>query len=199
MGKAYTPEEKEEIKKRIWEEALSIMHQGEAKDLNMRDLTEKVGISLGSYYNFYKDKKTLIYDIMQYRAKQKLDVLKESFQDSVHSPVKYVFQMLIQNVNDMGYKVMGTPIYRSTFTELFGEDGNISVILPIFKEFFCALQNYWDEQEIPWVMDIEGILSLLQMAVKSFDVAANIKKPYFEELLIVLIESGCEKYITKIS
>ena len=63
MGKAYTEEEKIEIKKRIWEAAIELFHSSDAKKLNVRTLTSMAGISLGSFYNFYPDKESLMADI----------------------------------------------------------------------------------------------------------------------------------------
>ena len=77
MGKAYTEEEKIEIKKRIWEAAIELFHSSDAKKLNVRTLTSMAGISLGSFYNFYPDQESLMADIIKYRVKKPASIYEK--------------------------------------------------------------------------------------------------------------------------
>ncbi len=65
MGRPYTEEERAELKERIKEIASSMfMYQG-FKDFRIQELTKKVGISLGGFYTFYKDKEALYEEILR--------------------------------------------------------------------------------------------------------------------------------------
>lgn len=44
MGRAYSEEEKIEIKKRLWEEGIKLFHEQGAEELNIRELTKRAGI-----------------------------------------------------------------------------------------------------------------------------------------------------------
>ncbi|MGN6710548.1 TetR/AcrR family transcriptional regulator [Anaerocolumna jejuensis] len=65
MGRPYTEEERAELKLRIKETASKMfMHQG-FKDFRIQQLTKQVGISLGGFYTFYKDKEALYEEILR--------------------------------------------------------------------------------------------------------------------------------------
>ena len=51
MGKAFTEGEKIKIKKSIMETALDLFHEKGTKLLSISELTKRVGIAQGSFYN----------------------------------------------------------------------------------------------------------------------------------------------------
>ena len=52
MARAFTEEEKLEIKEKIMETALDLFHDKGTKSLSIGELTRRVGIAQGSFYNF---------------------------------------------------------------------------------------------------------------------------------------------------
>ncbi len=65
LGRPYTEEERVEIKSKIKKIASTMfLHQG-FKNFRIQQLTKKVGISLGGFYTFYKDKETLYEEILR--------------------------------------------------------------------------------------------------------------------------------------
>ena len=92
MGKAYTEEERENIRVRLLEEALNLYHDDNVKALNIRELTGRVGISLGCFYSFYKDKDAMILDIVRYRGLQKIDIAFRSCRLSVRHNLQFYFR-----------------------------------------------------------------------------------------------------------
>ena len=72
MAKAFSSDEKLEIRQKIMDTALEIFHESGTKGLSIKELTTRVGIAQGSFYNFWRDKDTLLLDVMQYRSAQKL-------------------------------------------------------------------------------------------------------------------------------
>lgn len=65
MGRAYTDEERKEIRKKIKEIAADMFSTQGFKAFRIQHLTEKAGISLGGFYNFYKDKESLYNEILR--------------------------------------------------------------------------------------------------------------------------------------
>lgn len=65
MGRPYTEEERAELRKRIKEIASKMFIQQGFKDFRMQQLTKQVGISLGGFYTFYKDKEALYEEILR--------------------------------------------------------------------------------------------------------------------------------------
>ncbi|BCJ92754.1 hypothetical protein acsn021_03230 [Anaerocolumna cellulosilytica] len=84
MGRAYTEEERAELKIKLKEIASTMfMHQG-FKDFRIQELTKQVGISLGGFYTFYKDKEALYEEILRdekHRIRKKiLTIIEEENQ-----------------------------------------------------------------------------------------------------------------------
>lgn len=196
MGKAYTETERKEIRQRIWEESLNMFHEETRKTLNMRELTERVGISLGSFYNFYKDKKSLVTDVMEYRVKQKLNIMKATFPDSKKDPVQYVFEILYDNFTDMEKKIQNKEIYKEMFQVAFtGSEEEINHFFDIYQLFIGELQKYWEDEQTGFVMDKEGIMSLIRGTYYFYESEKYMKETYFDELLQMFIRNGVEKYV----
>ncbi|NLL78036.1 MAG: TetR/AcrR family transcriptional regulator [Clostridiales bacterium] len=65
MGRPYTEEERAEIKERIKEVASAMFIRQGYKDFRIQQLTKQVGISLGGFYTFYKDKEALYEEILR--------------------------------------------------------------------------------------------------------------------------------------
>lgn len=65
MGRPYTEEERMELKVKIKETASTMFMQQGFKDFRIQQLTKQVGISLGGFYTFYKDKEALYEEILR--------------------------------------------------------------------------------------------------------------------------------------
>ena len=55
MPKAFSEEEKEQIKNQILETAVELFHDKGTKSINIQELTRRAGIAQGSFYSFWKD------------------------------------------------------------------------------------------------------------------------------------------------
>ncbi|MBQ6057629.1 MAG: helix-turn-helix transcriptional regulator, partial [Treponema sp.] len=73
MGKAFSDDEKSEIKTKLMEAAIELFHDKGAKTLSIREVTKRAGIAQGSFYNFWADKDALVVDVVKYRAEQKFN------------------------------------------------------------------------------------------------------------------------------
>ena len=89
MPKAFTEEERIKIKEALMETALDLFHDKGTKSLSIAELTKRVGIAQGSFYNFWKDKDALIIELIIYRLNQKLRNSEKSFQ--LHLPTRQHF------------------------------------------------------------------------------------------------------------
>ncbi len=64
MGKAYTLEEKAEIRERIKTISKEMFKEKGLKKARIEEITKAVGISLGGFYTFYSNKEDLFLDII---------------------------------------------------------------------------------------------------------------------------------------
>ena len=124
MGKAYSSDERSDIRIRIMEAALDLYHENGARTLNIREIVKRAGISLGSFYNFWPDKDSLVLDVMRYRAVQKLDAITPRFKESLDDPIRFLTELICSWVIDMKEKFDSKPIYREGITFLLSSQDN---------------------------------------------------------------------------
>ncbi|MCR5033264.1 MAG: TetR/AcrR family transcriptional regulator [Lachnospiraceae bacterium] len=196
MGKAYTQEEKDDIRKKIWEAGLELFHAEDEKSLNIRRITEKAGISLGSFYHFYEDKESLLRDLVIYRSSQKLDVIRESFPASKQDPRGYLEKQIYFHLTDMGEKIRTKAIYRDTFREeVETERNNAALFMKLFAAFLEELQEFWKKEHVRATMEIAGILDLVRGAEAYYRAKPLMKEEHFDALLQDLIHDGICRYV----
>lgn len=200
MGKAYTQEEKEEIKKRIWEAGLELFHADEETGLNIREITARAGISLGCFYRFYPDKQSLLTDIMEYRAGQKLDRLKLRFPESEEEPAVFLSGIILEHFLDMEGKIEKKSIYREAFRSLrlWQEERREQDMLNVYVAFLEELNSYWEKHGVPWKAEPKGIIYLVIGLMGYGAAKRDMEKRYYEELLKVFIDAGVNKYLMPI-
>ena len=198
MGKAYTEEEKIEIKKRIWEAAIELFHSSDAKKLNVRTLTSMAGISLGSFYNFYPDKESLMADIIKYRVKQKLDVMRLDFPASKKDPQKFLIKVVHSNFVSMDDKISNLDIYKEAYS-ILSTDINRTRAL-IMNEYFLYLKDlnaYWKKNGVAAKVDEKGILNLIKGLIAYSEAKEEMDRKYYDDLLKSFIEMAVNKYLKK--
>jgi len=196
MGRAYTDEEKEEIKKKIWEEGLKFFHDESANELNIRQLTSNVGISLGSFYNFYPDKESLVRDICVYRAKQKLDTIRETFFKAQSDPHKYLYDVISFNFIDMADKIINKKIYADAFSEIMGENAFLGrKYANLVIEFFEDLEKYLYEKGLAIQIDAEGLWNMIIALDGMYSVYDKLNKKYAKEIHDLYLKETIKKYV----
>ncbi len=196
MGKAYTEEEKQQIRERIWEAGIEMFHSPDAKSLSVRAITAKVGISLGSFYNFYPDKESLVIDIMKYRVKQKLEIIKKDFPKSEKDPVEYLNNVICGNFISMDEKFSGKEIYKGAYALLLADFNNVQeIVLEEYAKCLEELNLYWKKKGIPAKVEVKGIVNLVKGLTGFAEAKGAMDRKYYDELLVAFIKTGVDKYL----
>ena len=144
MAKAFTEEEKIKIKEDIMETALDLFHEKGKKSLSISELTKRVGIAQGSFYNFWKDKESLIIDLMAYRSIQKLNDIEKEFSNSLTNPKKFLSDVIYKYAIDMVEKTKTQPIYQEAFKIFASQDSKkVNRVENLYGDFVDRLIDYW--------------------------------------------------------
>ena len=196
MGKAFTEEEKIKIKESIMETALDLFHDKGTKSLSISELTKRVGIAQGSFYNFWKDKESLIIDLMAYRSIQKLGNIEREFSNSLTNPKKFLSEVIYKYSIDMTEKIKTQPIYKEAFRIFANQDSNkVNRVENLYGDFLDRLIDYWYKNNVVKSVDKQGLSNAF---VGSFVICSNyfhFNKDTFEEVLNIYIQSIVFKYI----
>ncbi len=196
MAKAFTEEEKLKIKEKIMETALDLFHDKGTKSLNISELTKRVGIAQGSFYNFWKDKEALIMDLMAYRLIQKLDTIEKEISHSLENPRKFLSDVIYKGSIDLAKKIRNQLIYRDAFKIFLSHDFNKgSRIEILYSDFLDRLIDYWKENKVVRNVDKQGISNAF---IGSFILCCNnqhFSEETFDEVLYIYISGIVCRYI----
>lgn len=196
MAKAFTEEEKIKIKESIMETALDLFHDKGTKSLSISELTKRVGIAQGSFYNFWKDKESLIIDLMAYRSIQKLGNIEREFSNSLTNPKKFLSEVIYKYSIDMTEKIKTQPIYQEAFRIFANQDSKkVNRVENLYGDFLDRLIDYWYKNNVVKSVDKQGLSNAF---VGSFVLCSNyfhFNKDTFEEVLNIYIQSIVFKYI----
>jgi len=196
MGKAYTSDERSDIRVRIMEAALKLYHENGSKTLNIREIAKKAGISQGGFYNFWPDKDSLVLDVMKYRAAQKLDMIKPKFKGSENDPVGFLYSLISAWVVDMKGKLDSKPIYREGMDFLQSTSGEKSSrFLSLYSDFLNDLNDYWIKKDAIVSMDIAGVTNVITSVSILLSNSGKIDDKYFKDLIDAFSAAGLKKYV----
>lgn len=196
MAKAFNEEEKQEIKQKMMDIALMLFHESGTKGLSIKELTSRTGIAQGSFYNFWKDKDTLILDVMQYRSAEKLSAIEKNFSKSLDNPVGFLAKIIYEYSVDFKEKCEKKPIYTEALAMLARKnEGKTYEISEIYTAFIRKIAAYWREKGAVKSIDERGLLNSF---IGSFVLLSNygkFEKEYFNEALRTFITAMVERYI----
>ena len=196
MGKAFSEEEKEKIKENIMNIAIELFHNNGLKSLSISELTKRVGIAQGSFYNFWKDKDSLIIDLAAYRSDQKLKALEEKFSNSIKDPTGFLTEVIYKYSLDLMQKIKTQPVYEEAFKILKTKKSDeMNQIEKLYGEFLKKLVIYWKENSVVKTADEYGLANAF---IGSFLLCTDyylFDEKYFEDILKTYISAIATKYI----
>jgi hypothetical protein len=196
MSKAFSEYEKLNIKQKIMEAAIEIFHESGTKGLSIKELTKRAGIAQGSFYNFWKDKDALIMDVMQYRLAQKLEIAKQSFDESLENPVKFLVDIIYEHSIDLKEKYKKKPIYAEALNMLSKKTENrVYEANSLYTDFINKLAEYWKEQNAVKDVDEKGLINAFTGSFLLFSNYYKFEEEYFNDILKAFISAVVKKYI----
>lgn len=198
MAKAFSEEEKELIKTKIMETALDLFHDKGTKALSIQELTRRVGIAQGSFYNFWKDKDALVLDVMRYRSKEKLEIVEQRFDESLKDPVGFLTQIIYVNSMDLMKKGEEQSVYSQSFAILSRADleaeNRVGVV---YRDFIEKLAAYWKEHGVVKEVDVQGLVNVYTGSFVLFANAVQFDREYFEKIFRIFIENTVSEFIQR--
>ena len=159
-------------------------------------MTKRVGIAQGSFYNFWKDKDSLIIDLAAYRSDQKLKALEEKFSNSIKDPTGFLTEVIYKYSLDLMQKIKTQPVYEEAFKILKTKKSDeMNQIEKLYGEFLKKLVIYWKEKSVVKTADEYGLANAF---IGSFLFCLEhhlFDEKYFEDILKTYISAIATKYI----
>ena len=197
MPKAFSEEEKEQIKNQILETAVELFHDKGTKSINIQELTRRAGIAQGSFYSFWKDKDALVMDVMLYRSRQKLDIAEKEFEASLHDPIGFLSESIYRYSMDLLNKCREQPVYSQSFA-ILSRSNSLSEnrVGAIYKEFLSKLAAYWVEHNAVQSVNVQGLINVITACPVLLSNAGQFDPEYFDEIFKSFLQSTIRNYIT---
>lgn len=197
MPKAFSEEEKEQIKNQILKTAVELFHDKGTKSINIQELTRRAGIAQGSFYSFWKDKDALVMDVMLYRSRQKLDIAEKEFEASLHDPIGFLSESIYRYSMDLLNKCREQPVYSQSFA-ILSRSNSLSEnrVGAIYKEFLSKLAAYWVEHNAVQSVNVQGLINVITACPVLLSNAGQFDPEYFDEIFKSFLQSTIGNYIT---
>lgn len=192
MGRAYTDEEKEEIRIKIKQCGKEMFEKDGFKNFRIQKLTKEVGISLGGFYTFFANKEALYREIIE-DEKNRIRLKISNCIEKDNITPKDFFVNLASKLPE---KVKENKLYESQekgpynlMSELiFDMDENNK------KEnlmFLQKLRKFWNDQSNKLKLSNEEILGILSMigavSMKQNAMDKNIFEKLYKDISMYLI------------
>lgn len=161
------------------------------KDTNISDITEKAGIGVGTFYNYYSSKDKLFMDIyLEENAKLKKSIMKAV--DPDEEPLKLIQQFMALNFSGMN----SNPILKEWYNkDVFSkveqqyreENGNHAVNF-LYSGATEMVQKWQAEGKMRNDLDSELIMAMFAALINIDTHKEEIGFQYFPQLMDHLIE-----------
>lgn len=195
MGKAYSEEEKIEIKAKLREVGLKLFREKGIKKVSVRELTTQVGIAQGGFYTFYESKEDFMLDLLNLRIEEKLLILEQKFPAALHDPVFFVTEILYESgMHLKENKAFNNVVSDSLKFFIDGRENDKQHLLQKYGEFMEKLAGYLTKHGFIVEMDLEGILSVVSAATILFSNADMLKEDYFEKIYRVFVDGQISQF-----
>lgn len=198
MAKAFSDEEKEQIRIRMMETALDLFHDKGVKSLSIQELTRRVGIAQGSFYNFWKDKDALVLDVMRFRSKQKLRLIEDHMEESLADPAGFLAETIYVYSVDLMKKGREQPTYAQSFALLLrAEPDAENRVGVVYRDFLEKLSAYWKAHGVVETVDVQGLVNVFTGSFVLFANAVQFDPEYFDGILKTFIQNAVSQYIKR--
>lgn len=180
MGKAFTDQERENVREALRREGLRLLAQDGIRNVSIRELTGNVGIAQGGFYTFYKDKEEFVTDLILLRIREKTQLMLDNREESLKDPAGYLSDLFYREgmhlKENMAFnnRISGTIEFFMKTKELDEGEGK-----EIYRRFLRQMIGYWEENGYRISCDIDGIVSAGIMAAILFTNADMVPEAYF--------------------
>ena len=135
-------------------------------------------------------------DVMQYRLAQKLEIAKQSFDESLENPVKFLVDIIYEHSIDLKEKYKKKPIYAEALNMLSKKTENrVYEANSLYTDFINKLAEYWKEQNAVKDVDEKGLINAFTGSFLLFSNYYKFEEEYFNDILKAFISAVVKKYI----
>ena len=196
MGKAFTDQERENVREALRREGLRLLAQDGIRKVSIRELTGNVGIAQGGFYTFYRDKEEFVTDLILLRIREKTQLMLDNREESLKDPAGYLSDLFYREgmhlKANMAFnnRISGTIEFFMKTKELDKGEGK-----EIYRRFLRQMIGYWEENGYRISCDIDGIVSAGIMAAILFTNADMVPEAYFSGIYRAYCDAQVSRFM----
>lgn len=199
MGKAFTEEEKEAIRRRLQEEGLKQFKEKGLKKVSVRELTQAAGIAQGGFYTFYESKEALLLDCVNRRLTEKIkafmDSSMEQYEEEMQDPVRFLAERLYVTGIRLKDNLVFNNLISDSVNILLGDCDNLEQnSVRVIKELLIRLIDWWKAHGLTVTVDTGGLRAFMKAAAVLFMNEEIIGKQYFQEIYYAFVYENTARY-----
>lgn len=198
MGRAYTMEEKENIRQRIKEIGMQMFKDKGLKKVRIEEITKEAGISLGGFYNFYKNKEDLFMELLEDIETNMHNKIIEEIKATNSTPSEFVKKIAVIMCNKMNANKMFMNT-QSDITKLINEVGKEEIDSGLEKDLALIekAKELWREKGYIIDTPADKILGIFRSLTTLRANSAMIGETIIDELCNHMLDKFIEEYISK--
>lgn len=184
MGKAFTEQEREEIRQRLLDEGLKQFKEKGLKKVSVRELTRAAGIAQGGFYSFYDSKEALLLDCVNRRISEKirafLELPLEQYQQELQDPISFLAERFYVTGMHLKDNLVFNNLISDSVNILLGDRENLEEnSVSVIKELMIRLIGWWEAHGLTVTVDTGGLRAFMKAAAVLFMNEEIIGKEYF--------------------
>lgn len=196
MVKAYTKQDREQIRENLLEAGLELFHDQGVRNISIRELTKRAGIAQGSFYSFFPNKEALVIELIHYRTGQKMKLFETIFDLSLENPAAFVSETLFRMSWDLKQKADQKQMYADILhLSLLEKPSERDKLFAVLYTTLERLGDYWKNHGLSVTMDTQGIMNVMKGSLFLYANLEQLDSEYSESILKTFFEENCKKYV----
>lgn len=174
MPKVYTDEKRIEIKEQLMTAGIELIKKYGMKKMNIEEITKKVGIAQGTFYNFFKSKEIFVCEIArayQQKINDRMDQIVQSKGGLSREDVRSFYRTIFLDDENSVYRYLSREDIQTLITHLpAGYINDMSSSRDAIAKVFEKVKN---RKELCDVDLIFNMIQLLNLAVENKDLLSE--------------------------
>lgn len=199
MAKAFTDQERENIRQRLQEEGLKQFKEKGLKKVSVRELTQAVGIAQGGFYSFYDSKEALLLDCVNRRITEKIKVFLDTPLEQRREEMQDPIVFLAERFYVTGMRLKDNLVFNNLISDsvniLLGDRDNLEQnSVRVIKELMIRLIDWWGKHGLTVTVDTEGLRAFMKAAAVLFMNEEIIGKQYFPAIYRSFVYENTQRF-----
>lgn len=199
MAKAFTEEEREDIRRKLQDEGLKQFKEKGLKKVSVRELTQAAGIAQGGFYNFYDSKEALLLACVNRRISEKIKAFLEhpldQYQEELRDPVRFLSERFYTTGMRLKDNLVFNNLISDSVNILLGDHENLeqnSVL--VIRELLIRLIGWWEAHGLTVTVDTGGLRAFMKAGAVLFMNEEIIGKEYFPVIFRSFVEENVKRF-----